>query len=229
MPHNNLVDPFGVNSLPGEPGQIEGTIECKKEKVAGSVTGPKTTEWQAEYTGCKSSTGKCNTFSRPPGHIETEKLTSELVFLNAAKTVAVIEVEGNGPVGGKFSNDGLLAQYECGPSGPPHMNVDVYGGILAPVTGDIEEAQKTTTYTAAEGPLHLQAFTYVEAYEPKGNPGTNEEAAKGWWEAEEASLPNVFTKPVMLESDATGAISSDVPCTQNGVTADKGEAMGISL
>ncbi len=244
-PHNNSVDPFTST--------IAGTVECKKEKVAGQVTGPKTTEWQTEYTGCKevASGFKCWTHALNAGHVKTQTLTSELVFLNAAKTHPGIVVRGTGPVGGPVSNDGRLAQYECGPTGSADVNVEVFGQILVPVTGNTEEARTSSTYTAAEGPKRLQAYTYVEEF-PFGV--SSEAYAKGWWEYEEEIKeceegfldppgPNTRTqceiflggpnpvpvKPVMLESYFTGAVVADAPDIQNGVTVEKGEWMGIEL
>ena len=250
-PQNDSVDPFGKNMAAGEPGQIETTVECKKEKVVGAATGPKDAEWQAEYSSCEAEGVKCETHGLKEGHIKTEKLSSELVFLDAGKTKVGIEVSGNGKIGGPESNDGEFAQYECG-SGASAENVEVFGRILVPVEGDTEEAQKHPKVIAAENATsHIQEYTYVEEA-PYG--AASGEAAKSWWEYEEmqkacqAGLapypPGAHTRvecelllgganptavqPVMLESHATGAKPDDVPGVQIGVTLEKGEAMGIT-
>jgi hypothetical protein len=250
-PHNNSVNPFGENMVAGEPGQIEGSLECTKEKVVGAVTGPQGAEWQTEYSSCEAAGVKCKTHGLKEGHIKTEKLSSELVFLDAAKTKAGIEISGHGKVGGPESSDGEIAQYECG-AGATAENVEVFGKLLVPVEGNAEEAQKHTKLLAAEdATTHLQEYTYVEEA-PYG--AASGESAKSWWEYEESQKacqaglapypPGTHTRvecelllgganpiavqPVMLESYATGAKPDDVPGVQIGVTLVKGEAIGIT-
>ena len=120
------------------------------------------------------------------------------------------------------------------------------------VEGNTEEAQKHTRAIAAENATsHLQEYTYVEEAPYGADSG---EAAKTWWEYEESQKacqagvapfpPGAKTRvecelllggenpiavpPVMLESYATGVKPGDDPSVQNGVTLDKGEAMGIT-
>lgn len=242
-PHNNIVNPFGPEKKVGEPGQIEGTTTCEKEKVAGNVTGPKETKWKTEYKKCEALKTKCNTATFKEGTIVTEELESTLVWLDSGKTKAGIRVKGLGP-------GGRLAQYECLNKG---LQVNVYGEILAEVQGNVGAAVKATKDVAAEGPLKLQGTggTYVEE-SPFG--ASSEQAAKGWWEYQEGQLacqagkepfppgthseaecevflggPNpVPVKPIMLESIVSGLQEGDAPGIQNGTSNVKGEAMGIA-
>jgi hypothetical protein len=92
-PHNNIVNPFGKNKVVGEPGQIEGTTTCEKEKVAGNVTGPKETKWKTEYKKCSALETKCNTAGQKEGTIVTEELESTLVWLDSGKTKAGIKAK----------------------------------------------------------------------------------------------------------------------------------------
>jgi hypothetical protein len=242
-PHNNIVNPFGKNKVVGEPGQIEGTTTCEKEKVAGNVTGPKETKWKTEYKKCSALETKCNTAGQKEGTIVTEELESTLVWLDSGKTKAGIKVKGLGP-------GGRLAQYECLNKG---LQVNVFGEILAEVQGATGAASKSQKDVAAEGPLHLQGVggTYVEEA-PFG--ANSEQAAKGWWEYDEGLKaceagkepfppgphstaecegflggPNpVPVKPTLLESIVTGVKEGDAPGIQNGTSNVKGEAIGIA-
>jgi hypothetical protein len=255
-PKNNAVNPFGKEMKVGEAGQIAGTTTCSKEKLTGQVTGPKTTTWFTEYTGCEASGFKCNTVPLKEGRIKTETLESELVFLDAAKTNVGVLVKGLGAKkGGSGGATGELASYQCGPKGEPLVFVEVYGTVLAETNGNTEAAEKSTENVVTEGALKLQGIggTYTE--ELFGSNKTDEEAAKGWWEYEEtaklceaggAPFPAgthsraeceafigkanpVPVKPDLLESIATGAQKGDGPDNQNGVTTNKGEAMGVAI
>ncbi len=181
-PKNNSLNPFGVKMEAGEPAQIEGTTECKTEKLSGKLTGPKTNEWQTEYASCEAGGFKCLSKGLKSGKIKTNVLNSELVFLNSAKTEPGIRVTGTGKIGGPVSKDGELAQYACGPKEAPEaVNIEVFGEVLAKVSGNTEEAQKKTNDHVAEGPLRLQGIgpSYVEE-------ALSEEDAKIFWEYEEA-------------------------------------------
>ena len=245
-PHNNIVNPFGKEKKVGEPGQVEGTTECTKEKVAGSVTGPKETKWKTEYSKCEGLGTACTTDgAKKAGVINTDELESTLVNLDGTtphKRVG-IRVKGLGP-------GGRLAQYKCLEGG---INIEVFGEILAEVKGNLNVANKMTEDVAAEGPKKLQGVggTYVE--EAPFGPAS-EEAAKGWWEYNEGLKaceageppfppgphsqaecelflggPNpVPVKPVLLESVVTGLKSGDAPGIQNGTSLIKGEAFLIA-
>jgi len=249
-PHNNIVNPFGEKKGgPKEPGTIEGTTTCAKEKVVGTTTGAKTTSWSTVYTKCGAVVSKipteCNTLNAKKGEIKTDVLSSTLVNLDKGpghKRVG-IQVKGGGP-------GGRLAQYECLEKG---LNVEVFGEILAEVTGNLNVANKSTKATAVEGPLRLQSNTYVE--ESQGSQTADEETAKGNWEwkfalqaceaGEEPFAkilgPGKHSKaecelvigpeppaPINLTSVITGAQNAVAPGVQNGTTVDKGEAFLIA-
>jgi hypothetical protein len=258
-PRNNSLNPFGPAQKPGENAQIEGTTECKKEKLEGKMTGPKTSEWQTEYSSCEAGGFKCLSKTLKSGHIKTDVLNSTLVFLDSAKTNVGILVTGTHlPVGG-LSATPRLAQYACGPKEAPEaVNIEVFGSVLAEVNGNTEKTEKKTLNGVAEGAKKFQGIggTYVE--EAPFGP-FSEEAAKGWWEYEEAKLacelgkepfgkippagpkspaeceailggPNpVPVKPDVLESVVSGAQEALAPDNQNGVTENKGEAIGVTL
>jgi hypothetical protein len=231
-PHNNIVNPLD------EPGKIEGTTECTKEAVVGTVTGPKTETWKTIYTHCEAEKAPCNTKGAKTGEIKTEELEATLVFLNKAKTEPGLRVKGKG-------KEGELAQYECDSGG---LDVNVYGEVLAKVKGNTNTANKKTTTEVKEGPLAMQSNLFLEesnteaegkqyfvwgyAYKAcikeeleKGVPLATAEAAcvgkaGGFWKA----YPNV---PITLISKITGLKEAEAPATQNGVTETTGEAFLI--
>lgn len=240
----NSVNPFGENFKAGEPGRIEGSGTCQKEKVVGEVTGPQTTTFKVSYSQCGSEGASCNTAGQKKGIIVTEQLESELVWLDEAHTKVGTVVRGLGP-------GGRLEQNECPAIG---QQVNVYGRILTEVQGDNGIASKSVKVVTGEGPLHLQRIggTYVE--ELFGSPENDEQTAKRWWEYEDPLLaceegkepfppgeksqatcegylggPNpVATKPVLLEAVITSHRGDGVlPAVQASVTNGKGEAFGI--
>ena len=240
------VNPFGPNLKAGEPGQIEGSATCQKETVKGEVTGPKTTTFKVSYSRCATAEGaSCNTAGQKKGVIVTEQLESELVWLDKAHTKVGSVVRGLGP-------GGRLEQNECPAVG---LQVNVYGGILTEGQGDNGIASKTVKVVVGQGPLHFQSIggTYVE--EPFGSPENDEQAAKRWWEYNEALLvceegkkpfppgeksqascegflggPNpVAIKPVTLEAVITSPKGNGVlPAVQTSVSNGKGEAFGVA-
>jgi hypothetical protein len=239
------VNPFGKNFQAGEPGQIVGSTTCLTEKVSGEVTGPNTTTFKVRYTGCATEGASCSTAGHKEGIIVTERLESELVWLDHAHTKVGSLVRGLGP-------NGRLEQNECPAVG---LHVSVYGGILTEVQGDNGIARKSFRVVVGEGPLHLQGIggTYVE--EPFGSPENDEQMAKRWWEYEEALLlceegkepfppgeksqetcegflggPNpVATKPVLLEAVISSPKGNGVlPAVQTSVGIGKGKAFGIA-
>ena len=246
-PHNNIVNPFGEKKGgPTEPGVIEGTTTCSKEKVTGENTGPKTNTWSTVYGKCGAVVAKipteCNTKGAKKGEIKTDELESTLANLDKGpghKKVG-IRVKGKGP-------GGRLAQYECLEGG---LNVEVFGEILAEVKGNLNVANKTTEDVAAEGPLKLQGYTYEE--EAIGSLTADEETAKGSWEygyglaacekGESPFPPGTHTQaecevflggppppaPINLTSVITGAQNATAPGVQNGTSIIKGEALLIA-
>lgn len=244
-PLANGVNPFGPHMGAGEPGQIlPNPWICEHEKVAGEVTGPRTARWNTTYTKCSALGTKCNSPGAKEGTIVTDPLESELVWLDKAHTKVGIKIRGLGP-------GGRLEHFECQEKA---TQVSVYGEPLAELQGDNGIASKSTKTVMGEGPLHLQSVggTYVE--EAFGSPENDEQAAKVWWEYEEALLacekgeepfppgeksqatcealfgkPNpVPIKPGMLESVVTGAEEGVGPGVQTSVSNTKGEAFGIA-
>ena len=203
-PKNNNVNPLGECIKPSEAekaekekelgkevpcetyskgkGKIEGTTECKTEKVEGEITGPKTSKWKTTYKSCEASKNKCLTKGGKSGEIKTETLEGELVFIDSGKTKVGLRVKG-GPAGkvGGVSGTHLLAQYACGPKALPEaVNIEAFGEVLTETTSPLEHAVKTQKNVVKEGPLALQGTggTYVE----ESPFGANSEAfAKGWW------------------------------------------------
>lgn len=241
----NSVNPFGKNLKAGEPGQtLPGPWTCEREKAVGEVTGPRTTTWKTTYSKCRAMGTKCNSAGQKEGTIVTDQLESELVWLDKAQTKVGIKIKGLGP-------GGRLEQFECQNKA---THVSVYGEVLAEVQGDNGVASKSVKNVVSEGPLHLQGVggTYVE--EAFGSPENDEQAAKLWWEYDEALLacehgkapfppgersqatcemlfgePNpVPIKPALLEPVVTGAEEGVVPAAQNSVSIVKGEAFGVA-
>jgi hypothetical protein len=175
---DNVVNPFGKNLQVGEPGRIEGTTTCGKEKLTGELTGPRTETLKATYSNCSALGQACNTEGQKKGTVVTERLESELVWLDRAHTKVGVKVKGLGP-------NGRLEHFECFGLG---LKDSTYGEILVEVQGDNGVASKSVKSVLGEGPLHLQRVggTYVE--EPFGSAENDEKAAKGWWEYEEALL-----------------------------------------
>ena len=242
---DNSVNPFGSELKHGEPGKIEGTTTCEKEKLTGEVTGPSTTAFKVTYSKCSAEGKSCTTPGQKKGTIATEPLESELVWLDTAHTRLGSRVKGLGP-------GGRLEEFECPEIG---LHVETYGGILVEVQGDNGVASKNVKYLVAEGPLRFQRVgeDYVE--EPFGSPENDEQAAKGWWEYEEALLlceqgkapfppgehsqatcegflggPNpVPAKPVLLEVVITSPKGDGVlPAIQTSMSTGKGEAFGVA-
>jgi len=230
-PHNNLVDPFGKNKGgKSEEGQVLGTTTCTKESVKGEVTGPKTEKWKTEFQHCESQKTACNTAGDKAGVIKTQELEATLVYLDKAHKKIGLKVKGLGA-------GGLLAQYECLNKG---LNVEVYGEILAEMTGNTNSANKKTAAIAVEGTLHLQKFMYVEE-------AANEETGKAVleWVGElhaclkgEEGFPSGLTQaqcegiigsipgppPTVLVSKLSGAENVELPGIQNGTSDASGEA-----
>ncbi len=187
-PHNNLVDPtcpkgkFNTTShkceeegkaTASEPADLAGTTTCQKEKVTGAVTSETNTEWTTAYSKCEALESACTTKgATKAGEINTDKLKSTLVELNAAETEPGLLVEGLGKKGGA-EETGELAQYECLGGA---LNVEVYGTILAKTGGNLEEANGTTKAFVKEGPLALQSNTYIGPLAAQ-----TEEAAKAFF------------------------------------------------
>jgi hypothetical protein len=229
-PHNNLINPLTGE---GKPGKNEGTTECTKESVVGEVTGPKTEKWKTVYTHCEAQESECNTAGAKNGEIKTEELEGTLVFLNKEKTKVGPRVKGLG-------KGGELAQYEClGGT----LKVEVYGEVMAEVTGNINITNNKTKTEVKEGPLAMQSVLYPEETntESEGKQYFEwgygyqaciaEQVGKGKTVAEAEgicfvklgpwkSYPN---KPVSLVSKITGIKTAEAPATQNGVTESTGE------
>lgn len=229
-PHNNIVNPVTGE---GKPAKIEGTTTCTKEAVVGEVTGPKTEKWKTTYTHCEAEESECNTSGAKNGEIKTEELEGTLVFLNKTKTEVGPRVKGLG-------KGGELAQYEClGGT----LKVEVYGEVLAKVTGNINITNNKTSTSVAEGPLAMQSNLFPEetntesegkqyyewgfAYEAC----IKEEVEKGKTLAEAEGICFVKSgpwkaypnKPVSLISKISGVKTATAPATQNGVTESTGE------
>ena len=143
------MNPFGKEKKVGEPGQIEGTTECTKEKTAGNITGPKESAWTTAYSKCEGLGTECKTNGAKKGEIKTDPLSAVLVNLDGTTPHARvgIEVTGGGP-------GGRLAQYTCLEEG---INIEVFGKILAEVKGNLNVANKVTHDIAAEGPKSSRA------------------------------------------------------------------------
>jgi len=243
-PHNNLVDPtcpkgkFNAGThkceeegkaTASEPADIAGTTTCQKEKVTGAITSETNSEWTTAYGKCEALETPCNTEGAKAGDINTEKLKSTLVELNAGETEPGLEVIGLGP-------KGRLAQYECLAGA---LKVNVYSSILAKTSGNFEEAQGTTKAFVKEGPLALQSNTYkgLEAAQTeedakafflwgeKFEKCVGEEIGKGHSQAEAEGIcfgkvgAPPATKPIMLESETS---LGTAPAVQNGETVNKG-------
>jgi hypothetical protein len=235
-PHNNIVDPFGVNSVKGEPAQVKGTTTCTSEKVTGKVTGPKTETWSTEYKGCEALSTPCNTKGDKPGVIKTEVLEGTLVYINVAGKVPGLRVKGLGA-------GGLLAQYECLSGG---LNVLVHGEIIAKPQGNTNSANKHVKTVAEEGPLKMQSNMYEnEAFtEAQGKEyfewGFELEAclkgeapfppvppAKTVAECEVFIGPAPAAPATSLISTVSGAQNATAPAVQNGTSESTGEAFLI--
>jgi len=200
------------------------------------VTGPKTTTWKTTYKKCEALKTKCNTAAQAEGTIITEQLSSTLVNLDKGpghKRPGIL-VKGGGP-------GGRLAQYECLNKG---LNVEVFGAVLAEVTGNLNTAAKSTVIKVKEGPLKMQSDMYQEEV-------SNEEGGKAYFEwgfAMEACQkgeppfppgPHSAAEcigfiggppapaPTSLISVVSGAQNAKAPAVQNGETAQKGESMLI--
>ena len=167
------------------PVENKGTTECDKEKVQGEVTGPKTETWTTSYSTCSSFAAPCTTAGAKLGDVTTEELEGELIFLNAAKTEVGLKVK---PKAGKGH---LLAEYEC----EVGATVKVTGEILAgPITGDIEQASKTSTVKVEKGPLGMQSNMY-----PEGRHSENE--GKNFFEwASNATTPDQAEYKACIEA-----------------------------
>ncbi len=235
-PHNNIVDPFGPNMVKGEKAQIKGTTTCTKEKVTGTVTGPKTEKWKTEYKGCEALNTPCNTAGKGSGIIETEELEGTLVYINKGTQTPGLRVKGLGPMG-------LLAQYECLNKG---LNVLVHGEIIAKPEGNVNFANKHAKTKAEEGPLQMQSNMYEEEAFTEGQ---GKEYFEWGFELEaclkgEAPFPpvppaktvaecEVFIGPapappaVSLISTVSGAQNATAPAVQNGTSEATGEAFLI--
>lgn len=233
-PKNIIVNPVET------PAKTEGVTECTQEKLAGEVTGPKTTKWKTFYKKCKGNGVPCNTKGQGNETIVTDELEATLVNLSkeGAETQRVgMRVKGLGP-------GGRLAEYECPLT---KIDVSVYGEVLAEVKGNLNTANKSTQIALHPGPLNLQSDLYEEESnteaEGKGyfvwgfgfEACLKEELEKGHSFAEAEAIcfgklgpwPGYPAKPISLISVVEGAINAKAPSVQNGVTEEKGEAFLI--
>ncbi len=90
-----------ASGSPTEPGKIEGSTECTKEKPEGSVTGPKTTTWKTPYKKCKGNGVPCNTKGK--GNEEIKPTSSNRRWRSSTNADKRARHQGQGPRPGRSS------------------------------------------------------------------------------------------------------------------------------
>ena len=173
-----------------EPGKWEsaGAVECKKEAVVGSVTGPKELKWKTVYSTCTGDGGECQTpGAKKKGEIDTEELEGTLVYLDKAKTKVGLKVKGVG------TNKPVLASYECAEL----VKVLAIGEVIVEREGNTETTNKKTKTIAAHGAGVGQKYASEEEKETE---------AEGF----EYFDFGFCVKTKVKEGDSEGAASSPV-------------------
>jgi hypothetical protein len=119
-------------SEPWRGGVGKATVQCKSGKVAGEITGAKTSTLTIAFKGCSLEGEKCASAGAKPGEVDSEPL-QETLGSSSAGVSSEIEPAGGG-----------VANFSCGGT-----SVIVSGSLIGVDSGDVNAISKTSALTFA--------------------------------------------------------------------------------